>query len=302
MAGDLRVDVVIRTHNRAHLVGGAIDSVLASDRKGLTLRIIVVDNASTDNTPHVLEAKARESSLQLVLLHGKKPGGQHALNHAIVMCTAPVIAFVDHDERIDVGWLQAIAREFADPVTDYIAGPCRPLWGCEPPTWLPSGHGGVLGIIDYGPMRQRFGPGFKGMLTQGNCAVRREIFEEVGPYPETLVTAEDRWLNAWLSARGKQGFYCPDFAIDHIMQVDRISKDYFCRWAAREGRDRARVDAMSGLPSLLSQLWYWRECAANAWIVATARIKGAEYEATAFAAELKLRTAWWLMRTTVSGC
>jgi glycosyltransferase involved in cell wall biosynthesis len=299
VAGDLKLDIVIRTYNRAYLVGGAIDSVIAADRTGLCLRILVVDNASTDNTPQVLEAKARDCSIPLLLLHEQKPGGQHALNRAIALCTAPVIAFVDDDERVDKGWLQAIAREFADPATDYIAGPCRPLWHCEPPNWLPSGYGGVLGIIDYGPLRQRFGPAFKGMLTQGNCAVRRQIFEEVGPYPDTLVTAEDRWLNAWLSAERKQGFYCPDFAIDHIMQDDRISKDYFRRWAAREGRDRAHVDAMAGLPSLLSQSWYWRDCAANMRIAAAALVKGADHEAAAFAAELKLRTAWWLLRSTL---
>lgn len=254
----LRLDVIVRTHNREAMLGDAVASFFAADHAGVDARLLVVDNASSDATPQVLADLAARHGDRMVALHEPRPGGQHALNCGIAASTAPVIAFFDDDERIDPAWLQVIAREFADPATDYIAGPVRPLSDAPLPAWLPQGFGGVLGIIDSGAERRRFGPGFSAMLTQGNCALRRRVFEAVGPYPDALPTAEDRWLNQWLVEQGKQGFYCPDFAVGHVMQLERITPDYFRRWAAREGRDLLVCDRLAGRPAPFRQAWYWR--------------------------------------------
>lgn len=208
-AEPMRIDAVLRTYNRRDLLPGAVASFFAADHSGVDARLLVVDNNSTDGTADLLQALAAEHGPLLVPLHEPTPGGQHALNRGIAEATAPVIGFFDDDERIDRHWLQAIRREFADPATDYIAGPMRPAGGLILPDWLPAGFGGVLGIIDSSPVRRRFEPGFAAMLIQGNCAVRRSIFAEVGPFPAELPTAEDRWLDQWLVAHGKRGFSAP---------------------------------------------------------------------------------------------
>ncbi|HEY6554739.1 MAG TPA: glycosyltransferase, partial [Vicinamibacteria bacterium] len=46
------VTVVLPTHNRAHLIARAIDSVLAQTYE--PIECIVVDDGSTDGTPEVL--------------------------------------------------------------------------------------------------------------------------------------------------------------------------------------------------------------------------------------------------------
>lgn len=287
-----RIDTVLRTHNRSTMLEAAVASFFAADHSGLAARLLVVDNASTDGTAEVMGALVSRHGERLVPLYEARPGGQHALNCGIASATADVIAFFDDDERIDAGWLQTIAREFADPPTDYIGGPVRPLGEPALPDWLPAGFGGVLGIIDSGPERRRFEPDFSAMLTQGNCALRRAVFDAVGPYPDALPTAEDRWLNQWLQVQGKQGFYCPDLVVEHVMQPERITQRYFRRWAAREGRDLAVCDRLAGTPSLLGQPWYWRQLVgdASSWVwpgtAAAAR----------FRAELNLRVAWAYLR------
>jgi glycosyltransferase involved in cell wall biosynthesis len=263
-----------------------------ADREGVDFRLLIVDNASTDDTASVLERLKEQYGDWLITLYEPKPGGQFALNAAIPLCRAPVIAFFDDDERLDPSWLQVIRREFADPKTDFIAGPCKPLWNGTAPGWLPDGFGGVLGIIDNGAERARYSPAFKGMLTQGNCAVRGSIFEEVGPYPPELTTAEDRWLYGWLIENGKTGYYCPDFAIHHIMQETRLSKQYFRAWAAREGRDREACDRLAGGKSVLLAPWFWRSCAVDLMTIIRGIASNADGGAKAFAAELGLRQAW----------
>lgn len=293
----LRVDVIMRTHNRAAMLGDAAASFFAADHGGVDARLLVVDNASSDATPRVLAELAARHGPRLTPLHEPRPGGQHALNCGIAASTAPVIAFFDDDERIYPTWLQVIAREFADPATDYIAGPVRPLSQVPLPAWLPQGFGGVLGIIDSGAQRRRFEPSFSAMLTQGNCALRRTVFEAVGPYPDQLPTAEDRWLNQWLIAQGKQGFYCPDFVVGHVMQIERITPAYFRRWAAREGRDLAVCDRLAGKPAPFRQAWYWRHLVQSALRLAMPRGPAAER----FRCELELRVAASYLRALALG-
>ena len=298
---DFALDVVLRTHNRADMIEEALQSVLAADADGIALRVLVVDNASTDDTPSLLARLAAEHSGVVVALHEAEPGGQHALNAALALCTAPVVAFFDDDERVDARWLQVIRREFADAATDFIAGPYVPLWREAPPAWMPEGYGGVLGIIDNGPARRRFGPGFAGMLTQGNCAVRRAIFGEAGPYPDALVTAEDRWLHEWLMRHGKVGYYCPDLVVSHVMQSDRLTRTYFRQWAAREGRDRAVCDRIAGVRASPSKPWFWRRMAGNAMRFTGRTLTGRGSDAAAFAAELDLRQSWAQLRASYPG-
>lgn len=281
------IDVILRTHNRADMLEAAVDSFVAADRTGIVARLLVVDNRSSDGTPALLATLAQKHAGLVVAVREERPGGQHALNAGLARAQAPVVAFFDDDERVAPDWLQVIAREMADPATDYIAGPALPLWDEPPPEWLPEGFGGVLGIIDSGQRRAAFGPGFAGMLTQGNCALRRAIFAETGPYPAALATGEDRWLYEWLAGHGKRGFYCPDLRIYHVMQRERLSQDYFRKWAAREGRDRATCDRLSGAPNVLGQKWYWRQVvtALGNWLAR----RGSR--ADRFRAELELRQA-----------
>jgi glycosyltransferase involved in cell wall biosynthesis len=293
--GTFAVDVILRTHNRAALLEDAVESLVAADSTGLSVRLLVVDNRSTDRTPELLAALAQRHPGLVVPIREDRPGGQHALNAGLARAEAPVVAFFDDDERVAPDWLQVIAREMANPATDYIAGPALPLWDEPAPEWLPDGFGGVLGIIDSGPERRAFGPAFAGMLTQGNCALRRSLFDETGPYPANLSTGEDRWLFEWLQARGKRGFYCPDLRIHHLMQRERLSQAYFRQWAAREGRDRATCDRLAGAPSVFGQKWYWRYVAAAAATLFSRRAGKAER----FKAELELRQARARLATTL---
>ena len=281
------IDVILRTFNRAALLQDAIASFFAADHSGIAARLIVVDNASSDDTEKLLAAAAARYGEGLLALRETKVGGQHALNCGLASADASIIAFFDDDERIAPDWLQVIAREFVDPATDYIAGPVAPITAGPLPDWLPGGFGGVLGIIDNGPDRRRYGAGFAGMLTQGNCALRRSVFDETGPYPEQLPTAEDRWLFDWLVRNGKAGFYCPDLIVRHIMQPERITRSYFRDWAQREGRDRAICDRLAGTPPVIARPWYWREISGSAlrWLLRRGGVSGI------FRDELSLRIA-----------
>lgn len=93
------VSVVVPTHNRAAFIGVAIRSVLAQTDKNL--EIIVVDDASTDETPVILRQLANIDSRIKILRNTKSLGGGGARNVGIHASSGEWIAFLDDDDEWD---------------------------------------------------------------------------------------------------------------------------------------------------------------------------------------------------------
>jgi glycosyltransferase involved in cell wall biosynthesis len=90
-----KVSVVIPTHNRASLLKRAIDSVRNQTYKNL--EIIVVDDASSDDTPSVVRG-ILDDRLQY-LRHERNRGGAATRNTGIRAATGKYIAFLDDDDE-----------------------------------------------------------------------------------------------------------------------------------------------------------------------------------------------------------
>ncbi|HEX5132126.1 MAG TPA: glycosyltransferase family 2 protein [Candidatus Krumholzibacteria bacterium] len=90
-----QISVVLPTHNRARLLPRAIASVLAQTFGDLEL--IVVDDASTDETPSLV-AGLRDPRVRPLRLE-RQAGASAARNAGIDAARAPLIAFMDSDDR-----------------------------------------------------------------------------------------------------------------------------------------------------------------------------------------------------------
>lgn len=132
-----RTAVVVPAWNEALVVGATIDRLLGMDYPADALRIYVVDDASTDETPEILAAKARESPNQVFPLRREKggEGKAHTLNHGLAVILADdwaeAIMIIDADVIFADDALRKMARHLADPevgsVTAYIKeGSVRP--------------------------------------------------------------------------------------------------------------------------------------------------------------------------------
>src|SRR5262249_55296590 len=90
-----QVSVIIPTHNRADFLRGAIASVL--DQSFQDFEIIVVDDASNDNTSEVV-ASFNDERINLVR-HETNKGGSAARNTGILASKCDYIAFLDDDDE-----------------------------------------------------------------------------------------------------------------------------------------------------------------------------------------------------------
>lgn len=284
----MRIDVVCATYNRAALLRNALESLAAARiPPGCVLGLVVVDNNSKDNTRGIVEAFAARAAFSVTYLFEPQQGRHHALNTGIASSSADVIAHFDDDEVVDADWVAVMHAAFSDAAVDFIGGPAIPLWRAPPPGWLPKvGYGGVLGVVDNGPVRRAYGePGFNAMLTGANCAFRKTILDACGPYSSAFMYAEDRYLWNQLLRIGARGWWVPELIVHAEVPEKRLTKTYYRRWAAQEGRNRGKMARREAGHVLGAPRWMWREVAGHAARV----LRGGGDASRRFTAELELR-------------
>ncbi|HEX3387966.1 MAG TPA: glycosyltransferase family 2 protein, partial [Streptosporangiaceae bacterium] len=118
------------------VIGASIDRLMQLDYPPESLRVYVVDDASTDDTPDVIKAKAARYPGQVVHLR-REQGGQgksHTLNHGLRIILADdwmqALLIMDADVIYEPDSLRTMTRHLADPgvgaVTAYIKEGSRP--------------------------------------------------------------------------------------------------------------------------------------------------------------------------------
>jgi glycosyltransferase involved in cell wall biosynthesis len=103
-----KISVILPVHNRADVLPRAIESVL--DQELREFELIVVDDGSTDDSAQVAQSFG-DDRIQLIRLDHNR-GGNVARNQGIRAAGAPLIAFLDSDDRYLPNKLAWVAAEF----------------------------------------------------------------------------------------------------------------------------------------------------------------------------------------------
>lgn len=121
------LSVVLVAYNSAHVLSTAIDPLEDVDQ----VEIIVVDNASSDDTLEVLSS--RHPGVQVV--ESSRNGGfASGVNQGAAVASAPVVLLLNPDARVEWSDLQRCLARFADPSVGVVA----------PRTVQPEGRQAVL--------------------------------------------------------------------------------------------------------------------------------------------------------------
>ena len=126
------VSVVIPSYNHAHFLGEAISSVLAQDYP--RIEVVIVNDGSSDDTAQVA---ARFPEVRYVEQANR--GLAAARNAGLAVCTGELVVFLDADDRLLPGALEAGVRAMAaEPATGFAAGYSRFI--SRDGTALPTGQ------------------------------------------------------------------------------------------------------------------------------------------------------------------
>jgi glycosyltransferase involved in cell wall biosynthesis len=94
------VSVIIPTHNRAHLIGETLDSVLAQTYR--PIECLVVDDASTDDTSEVVQSWASKAKhgFSIRYVRQEKGGAQVARNRGSRLARGEFVQYLDSDDLL----------------------------------------------------------------------------------------------------------------------------------------------------------------------------------------------------------
>jgi glucosyl-dolichyl phosphate glucuronosyltransferase len=249
----MRFSVLIATYNRASVLADTLDS-LSRLHPGAPWEVIVIDNNSPDNTRAVVEAAIPSFAVPLRYAFEREQGRSAALNCGFRLAKGEILVTTDDDVRVEPDWLNRIEAGLESQRCDYVGGRVLPLWGGEPPRWLPKTNGqlwAVIALLDYGTAPIQFG---KRMPLGVNMAIRKSAIDRVGGFDRrigrkagTLLGQEVREWCLRAHAAGLTGFYIPDLVVQHLIPADRLTKRYFRRWFYWRGISRAMLYAETGL-------------------------------------------------------
>lgn len=252
----MKFSVIIPTYNRADELRETIASI-ARLRVDNQWELIVVDNKSPDHTRAVVEEARAAFPGDLHYIYEPEQGRYAALNTGIRAARGAIIASTDDDARVEPDWLEQAEAGLNRLRCDYVGGKVLPIWRGTRPKWLPNRpgrHWSVLALQDHGDQSLEFGVNGVPWPLGINTAMRREAFEKIdlfdnrlGRKAGTLRNQAQREWHLRAKAAGMRGFYVPEMVVHHVVERERLTKQYFRRWYYWHGISRAILFSKLGV-------------------------------------------------------
>ena len=218
-----QVSVIIPTYNRAGCLREAVDSVLAQDFGDVEL--IVVDDGSTDSTPQLIEGYGQAIR---ALRQGNR-GVSATRNAGIAASRGALIAFLDSDDLWLPGKLDRQVA-FFNSQADALICQTEELWVRNGRRVNPGKRHRKRGGMIFEPSLDLC------LVSPSAVMVRKELFQRVGFFDESLPACED--YDLWLRVSCR----FPVHLIDSPLIVKRGGHpDQLSRIA---GLDKFRISAI----------------------------------------------------------
>lgn len=254
--------MALTTRNRAERLAQTLRNLEAVDVPApVEWELLVVDNASTDETPAVLQ---RDWSLPLRALREERDGKSHAANLATERARGALLVWTDDDVRPAPDWIGAyVAAAGRWPAATFLGGPVLPLFEAAPPPWLEAGLAEVglaYALLDLGPEERPLRAGER--ANGPNFAVRLEAARahpwnpELGPRANGRISGGESWVQERIERAGGSGVWVPGARVEHVIPAKTMTLDYVRFRYRLHGRSlmRGRRSVAGAARSLLSLL------------------------------------------------
>jgi len=236
------ITVAICTRNRASFLEKAVQSVISQIVSDC--EILIVNNASTDNTPQ-LAAGFVAAYPQIKVITEPELGLSAARNTALSRARGKYLVFLDDDAEAEPGWLDAYRDFFLSPPVTNIAcvgGAVFSRHEAPPPAWFRPGSD-VLDLGDYPrPFQARAGP------WGCNFALHREVSLELGGFDvslgrkgKSLAAHEESDLIERIWRAGHEVWWLPAARIKHFVSAERLRLGWQLRSQYNQGQSSAVI-------------------------------------------------------------
>ncbi len=249
----LDVSVCICTYNGADRIALVIEALARQTDRSARWDVLVVDNASKDDTAAV----SRAALVALMpgrgrCVHEATPGLMHARRTATREARGAFIAFLDDDNIPAPEYIQRLLEVLPrHPRAGVLGGRVVPEWIGEPTPLGVAVASFALAVCDRGPDAFAYqdvtgGPAGAGMIVRR--ALMDRIFEEsalartvTGRTGTALTGGEDTAIVIRAHQLGYDVRYEPELVVAHRIPAARTSPEYLLRLYEGIGRGQAAM-------------------------------------------------------------
>jgi GT2 family glycosyltransferase len=248
------LSIIVLTYDRPLHLQRCLASLAAQTYPAERLEIVVADDGSADATRAVIEEHAREHANVRHVRHGHR-GIPATRNLGLRHARAPLVAIVADDHLLPPIYAEVVADFFrrrpdAQVVRFHVVPSRRDLGSRISHVYYQTSIlGRVLEPYDPTEVTTRHQ-----LDASGAAAYRREVFERVGCFDESLARAEDSDFAVRLRAAGIAIHYDPRHPIGHAYDPflrDTLRKSWLTGWYRarhyrKNGLEVVSLGAVSG--------------------------------------------------------
>jgi len=256
----IRITVAIPAHNEAAFLPDAVRSVMEQSLAREAYEVLVIDNASTDETVAVmallLEEFAEDAKAgRLRLISEMRPGLSHARNRALAEARGEFLALLDADAVATPGWLGGLEKAFSrSEGIVAVGGAIYVRWDHPQPGWWDERLAEAFNYYDRGGEGHRLE--YPRYPYGTNLALRVEAARKAGGFLEglgrkgrQLLAGEDGEMCLRLEKGGGEVWYAPGALVYHRTTESRLTRGYILRRAFHHGRSQYLMERVHGFES-----------------------------------------------------
>ncbi|MFD2167328.1 glycosyltransferase [Thalassotalea euphylliae] len=236
------ISVLFATHNGSLTLNTMLSAFQNLKVPATGWQVIIVDNASTDNTKSVVDSF--KDKLPLEYIHEPRQGKNQALNTGLAHVKGDIVLLTDDDVIPHPNWLVETERAANEnPEFDIFGGKIAPCWPENTPDWVknlvPKGITYAVTGDDW--PEGKISPT---MVWGPNMVVRRKVFDggiifntDIGPNGTNYAMGSETEFN--IRAHDTGGHRCwfnPKSSVQHIIRDNQVTWNWILGRARRFGR------------------------------------------------------------------
>ncbi len=237
------LSIIIPTCNRGKNLNQLFDSITELNIEKSFIEILLIDNASTDNTKQIcFEFIDKNQEIDIRYFYEPVPGLLSGRHLGASEAKSEILCFLDDDVELNPDWANSILQILSERQDiDLLTGPNLPKYEIEPPRWLndfwlPTPYGGKqcgeLSLLDLGEQIIEIDAIWVWGL---NFIIRKNAYQELRGFHPDVIPQKIQFLQGdgetGLSIKaneaGMKSLYHYKVLLYHLVPDFRLTAEYF---------------------------------------------------------------------------
>ena len=248
------VSIIICGYNAANRIQPTLNALQQQQfsREKINWEVIIIDNASTDNTSLVASEVWKKNFVTAFrIVREEKPGLMHARHKGLSEAKYEIVSFIDDDNWVEPFWVEKVVSVFSiDKNIGACGGSSEAVFETVQPDWFSTYEN------SFAVGKQAEATGYienkKGYLWGAGLSIRKSLWQEllkhgfknltIGRDGKNVTAGEDTELCFAFRLLGYRLYYRQDLTLKHYMPLARMNFSYFKKMIIGFGKTNVRLN------------------------------------------------------------